>query len=176
MSNFSVDSEVSFVIYACFTVLYCCTGHYAGNYYVDIINSQFDRLFRQANEFTRNILPTIIVYLKASADVNISTFSFSGEKLVMRLWITKWTFNCCNGCITVILPLRWLNTFARCINQLSIKFIAKDTACDDQVGHLSLSEIEHINPMLTYFKFSDIGIYGYRCYRLSLTLKWNRSL
>ena len=43
ISKFSVDSEVAFVSY----------GHYGGNYYVDIRNRQFDRLFRQSNEFSK---------------------------------------------------------------------------------------------------------------------------
>ncbi len=47
---------------------------YVGNYYVDIVNRQFDRLFRQTNEFAKNILHTNIMYPKASADVKISTF------------------------------------------------------------------------------------------------------
>ncbi len=42
ISKFSVDSEVAFVSYACFTVSYCCIGHYVCNYYADIINRQFD--------------------------------------------------------------------------------------------------------------------------------------
>ena len=37
--QFSVDSEVSFMIYACFTVSYCCIDHYIGNYYLNINKS-----------------------------------------------------------------------------------------------------------------------------------------
>ena len=48
-------------------------GHFAGNYYVDIINKQF---ISQTNKF---------------ADVKISTFLEKNGG--MRLWITKWTFN-----------------------------------------------------------------------------------
>ncbi len=40
--NFQSDSEVAFMSYARFTVLYCCIGHDVGNYYVNIINRQFD--------------------------------------------------------------------------------------------------------------------------------------
>ncbi len=60
--------------YTCFTVSYCCIAHHVGNYYVNIINGHIYRLFRQTNEFARNIVHTNITYLKASADVKISTF------------------------------------------------------------------------------------------------------
>ena len=63
---------------------------YGGNFHVDIINTQFSLLFRQTNEFARNILHTSIMYLKASADVKISTFLEKNGGT--RLWITKWTF------------------------------------------------------------------------------------
>ena len=61
--------------YACFTVSYCWVGlgHYVGNYYVDMINRQFDQLFHQTNEFAKNILHTNNMYLKASV-VKFSTF------------------------------------------------------------------------------------------------------
>ena len=64
--------------YALFTVSHCCIDHYVDNYYVNIINRLFDRLFRQTNEFAKYVLHRNIMYLKASADVNISTFF--GEK------------------------------------------------------------------------------------------------
>ena len=35
---------------------------------------QFRQLFRQTNKFAKNILNTNSVYLKASADIQISTF------------------------------------------------------------------------------------------------------
>ena len=73
-SKLSVDFEVAFVSYARFTVSYCCIGHYVGNYYVDIINRQFDRLFPQTNEIAWNTLHINITYLKASADVKILNF------------------------------------------------------------------------------------------------------
>ena len=47
--------------------------YYVCNYYVDIINRQHCQLFRQTNEFAKNILLTNIVFLKTSADVKIST-------------------------------------------------------------------------------------------------------
>ncbi len=67
----SVDSEVSFVIYACFTVSYCCIGDYVGNYYVDIINWTI-QLIVLLNKW--KLFYTKFMYLKASADVKISTF------------------------------------------------------------------------------------------------------
>ena len=48
--------------------------HYVGNYYVDIINRQFDQIFCQTKEFACNILHTNIMDLRVSADVKISTF------------------------------------------------------------------------------------------------------
>ncbi len=53
-----VVSKVVFVSYAYFTVSNCCIGHYIGNYYVDIINRQFDRLFQQANMNLQEIFCT----------------------------------------------------------------------------------------------------------------------
>ncbi len=69
ISKFVVTSEIAFVSYAHFNVLYCFIGHNVGNYYVDIINRQFYRLFRQTNEFARTILHTNIMHQKASADI-----------------------------------------------------------------------------------------------------------
>ena len=74
VSKFSADSKFAFVSYAYFTVLFCWIGHYVANYYVNIINRKFDRLFCQTNEFARNTLHTNIMYLKASADAKIWTF------------------------------------------------------------------------------------------------------
>ncbi len=74
----------------CFAVLNCCIGHYAGNYYVNIINRQFGWLFRQTMiEFARNSLHTNIMYLCFYWCEN---FNFFGENSGMRLWIMKWTF------------------------------------------------------------------------------------
>ncbi len=89
--------------YACFTVSQCCIDHYGGNFHVDMINKQFGRLFRQTNEFGRNILHTNIMYLKASTDVKISTFLAKNGG--MRLWITKWTFKPMFGSEVLVLSL-----------------------------------------------------------------------
>ena len=75
ISKFLIESEVAIVSYVCFTVSYCCIGQLInGNYYVDIINRQFGRLFYQTSEFARNILDTNLMYLKDATDVKISTF------------------------------------------------------------------------------------------------------
>ncbi len=58
ISKFSVDSEVAFVSYAHVIVSYLGIGHYFGHYNVNIINSQFDRLFRQTDEFARKNICT----------------------------------------------------------------------------------------------------------------------
>ncbi len=68
LSKFSVDSEVLFASYACFTPFYWCIGHYAGNYDLKIINRQFNWLFCQTNVFSRTV-GTQTLYLKASDDV-----------------------------------------------------------------------------------------------------------
>ena len=70
--DFQSILRLGFVSYACFTVSYGCIGHYAAN--VDIINRQFGQLFCQEVEFAINILHPNIVYLKAPADLKISTF------------------------------------------------------------------------------------------------------
>ena len=46
-SKFPVDSEVEYMSYSRFLVLGCSIGHYVGNYYVDIINRQFDLFAKQ---------------------------------------------------------------------------------------------------------------------------------
>ncbi len=82
-------SILSFRLWVMHVLLYY--RNVGGNFHVDIIKRQFGRLFRETNEFARNILLTNIMYLKASADVKISTFLEKNGG--MRLWITKWTFN-----------------------------------------------------------------------------------
>ncbi len=72
ISNLSVDSEVLFVVYACFTISYSYIGHYVGNY-VDIINQLFGWLFSQAN-LREMFLHTNIIYLEASTDVKSQPF------------------------------------------------------------------------------------------------------
>ena len=100
ISTFSVDSECAFVRCACFTMSYCCIGHFVGNYYVDIMKRQLDRLFCQTNEFARNILHTHIVYLKASADF----FFF----LLRKMWGWGWDFGSRNGPLIVCLVINYV--------------------------------------------------------------------
>ena len=68
-----VNSEVAFWS-ACFTVSYCCIGHFG--WYLLCRHDKWImwRIFRQTNEFARNILHTYIMYLKPSTDVKISIF------------------------------------------------------------------------------------------------------
>ncbi len=56
---FQSDSVVAFVSYAHFTVLYCCIGHYVGNFYVDINKT---RLFHKAMNLQEMTLHTNIMY------------------------------------------------------------------------------------------------------------------
>ncbi len=89
-----------------------------GNFYVDIINRQLDRLFRQASDFVRNVLHINIMYLKASADVNISTFLEKNGG--MRLWITKWTIKLADM-VTLILTLREVSNLPEVTSHLISK-------------------------------------------------------
>ncbi len=75
-----------------FIVLHLCTGHYAGFFHVNIINSQFVDYFLKQMNLQEIFLHTYIMYLKASTDVKISTFWWKVTNWGMRLWIMKWTF------------------------------------------------------------------------------------
>ncbi len=117
--------------------LYCCIGHYVGNYYVDIINQQFCRKFHQTNEFARNNLHTNIMYLKASTDVKISTFLEKNGW--MRLWITKRT------CMIIFIGLTndsrplFLNSFiwtSQVLVRLWLICLSNVITCDEKTNYI----------------------------------------